>query len=48
LEKAVARMPFGVASEDHCRIVEEDWRSLEEDADWQSDLSANWWLPNNW
>lgn len=48
LEKAVARMPFAVASEDHCRIVEEEWRSLEEDADWQSDLSANWWLPNNW
>ena len=45
LEAILRKIPFAVASEVHCKIVQEQWLSLDEDADWQNGFAADWWRP---
>jgi protein-arginine kinase activator protein McsA len=44
LTKKLTNRSFSVAAAAHDRLVHEEWRSMDEDAEWQSGLSENWWL----
>jgi hypothetical protein len=46
LTRELKKHPWAVSSEAHDRLVQEEWRSIEEDDEWLSGLPENWWIPS--
>jgi protein-arginine kinase activator protein McsA len=47
VSREVKKRPWAVSSEAHDQLVQEEWRSMEEDDEWQRDQPENWWVPGH-